>query len=142
MIQALYRASQAGVKIDLIVRGMCCLRPGIEGVSENIRVRSIIGRFLEHTRVFYFANGGDEEVYASSADWMERNMFRRVETCFPFEIKAIRERVIQDLHWYLKDNCQAWLLAPDGSYSLAELAEGEEPFMAQQVLLESMAEGG
>ena len=142
LIQALYRASQAGVEIDLIVRGMCRLRPGIAAVSENIRVRSIIGRFLEHTRVFYFANGGDEEVYASSADWMERNMFSRVETCFPIEIKALRERVIQDLHWYLKDNCQAWVLAADGSYSLPERKEGEAPFSVQQALLESLTEGG
>ncbi len=141
LIQALYRASQAGVEIDLIVRGMCRLRPGIPSVSENIRVRSIIGRFLEHTRVFYFANDGNEEVYASSADWMERNMFSRVEVCFPFETKAIRERVIQDLQWYLKDNCQAWMLSSDGVYSLPELQEGEKPFSAQRALLESLAEG-
>ncbi len=141
LIQALYRASQAGVEIDLIVRGMCRLRPGVPGVSERVRVRSIIGRFLEHTRVFYFANGGEEEVYASSADWMERNMFSRVEVCFPLETKSIRDRVIQDLQWYLKDNSQAWLLAADGCYSLAPLQEGEEPFSAQLALLESLAEG-
>ena len=140
LIQALYRASQAGVEIDLIVRGMCRLRPGVPGVSERIRVRSIIGRFLEHTRAFYFANGGEEEVYASSADWMERNMFSRVEICFPLETKAIRERVIQDLHWYLKDNRQAWILNADGTYSLPQLQEGEEPFLVQQALLESLAE--
>lgn len=138
LIQALYRASQAGVKIDLIVRGMCCLRPGIPGVSERIKVRSIIGRFLEHTRVFYFYNGGKEEVYASSADWMERNMFRRVEVCFPLETKSLRERVIRDLNWYLKDNCQSWLLAADGSYSLPKLSKGERLFSAQQALLDSM----
>ena len=142
LIQALYRASQAGVEIDLIVRGMCRLRPGIPGVSERIRVRSIIGRFLEHTRVFYFANAGEEEVYASSADWMERNMFSRVEVCFPLETKAIRERVIQDLQWYLKDCCQAWVLSSDGTYSLAEKQEKEEVFSAQQALLQSLAEGG
>ena len=141
LIQALYRASQAGVEIDLIVRGMCRLRPGIPGVSERIRVRSIIGRFLEHTRVFYFANDGEEEVYASSADWMERNMFSRVEVCFPLETKVIRERVIQDLQWYLQDCCQAWVLSSDGTYSLAGKQEGEEPFSAQQALLESLAEG-
>jgi polyphosphate kinase len=141
LIQALYRASQAGVKIDLIVRGMCCLRPGVSGVSENIRVRSIVGRFLEHTRAFYFFNGGEDEMYASSADWMGRNMFRRVEVCFPIDAKALKERVLQDLNWYLRDNCQAWLLAADGSYSLPKRKEGVEPFSAQQKLLESLAEG-
>lgn len=140
LIQALYRASQAGVEIDLIVRGMCRLRPGIPGVSENIRVRSVIGRFLEHTRVFYFANGGEEEVYASSADWMERNMFRRVEVCFPIENKTLRERVKQDLAWYLKDNTQAWMLSADGSYALPQMAAGEEPFSAQQALLNELSE--
>ncbi len=141
LIQALYRASQAGVEVDLIVRSMCRLRPGVKGVSENIRVRSVVGRFLEHTRVFYFANGGEEEVFGSSADWMERNMFSRVEVCFPIEAKALRERVIQDLNWYLKDNSQAWLLSADGSYSVPKLKKYEEPFFVQQALLESMAEG-
>ncbi|HAQ89237.1 MAG TPA: RNA degradosome polyphosphate kinase, partial [Pseudomonas sp.] len=89
MIRALYKASQTGVRIDLIVRGMCCLRPGILGVSHNIQVRSIIGRFLEHSRVFYFLNAGDEKLYLSSADWMERNLDRRVETCFPVEGKKL-----------------------------------------------------
>ena len=140
LIQALYRASQAGVEIDLIVRGMCRLRPGMPGVSENIRVRSVIGRFLEHTRVFYFANAGEEEMYASSADWMERNMFRRVEVSFPIESKPIRERVKRDLEWYLKDNTQAWILDADGSYSLPQREAGEEPFSAQQALLIELAE--
>jgi polyphosphate kinase len=140
LIQALYRASQAGVDIDLIVRGMCRLRPGMPGVSENIRVRSVIGRFLEHTRVFYFANAGEEEMYASSADWMERNMFRRVEVSFPIESKPIRERVKQDLEWYLKDNTQAWILDAEGSYALPQREEGEEPFSAQQALLNELAE--
>jgi polyphosphate kinase len=138
LIQELYRASQAGVSIDLIIRGMCRLRPGVPGVSENIRVRSIIGRFLEHTRVFYFENGDDCEVYASSADWMERNMFDRVEIGFPIEIKSLRERIIQDLKWYLKDNTHAWLLGRDGNYTLPVLAEGEEPFSVQQTLLEGL----
>lgn len=140
LIQALYRASRAGVEIDLIIRGMCRLRPGVPGVSDNIRVRSVIGRFLEHTRVFYFANGGDEEVYASSADWMERNMFRRVEVCFPIENKTLRERVKKDLAYYLKDNAQAWILAADGSYALPQVEEGEESFSAQQALLHELAE--
>ena len=117
LIQALYRASIAGVKIELIVRGMCRLKPGIPGVSENIRVRSIIGRFLEHARVFYFENGGDPEVYGASADWMERNMFNRVEVCFPFEHKAIRNRIIKELNAYLQESCQAWELQSDGSYT-------------------------
>ncbi len=140
LIQALYRASIAGVEIDCIVRGMCRLRPGVPGVSERIRVRSVVGRFLEHTRVFYFANAGEEEVYASSADWMERNMFHRVETCFPIETKTLRQRVMRDLDWYLRDNCQAWLLAADGSYTLATAAEGESVFSAQQALMEALAE--
>ncbi len=139
LIQALYRASQAGVRIDLIVRGMTRLRPGVPGVSENIHLRSIIGRFLEHTRVIYFENGGEPEVFASSADWMERNMFGRVEICFPIEVKALRERVIHDLEWYLKDNCQAWILGADGVYRLPELAEDDEPFSAQTALLESLS---
>jgi len=140
LIQALYRASQAGVKIDCIVRGMCRLRPGVEGVSENVHVRSVIGRFLEHTRVFYFLNGGDEELYASSADWMERNMFNRVEVCFPIELKSLRDQVKQDLEWYLKDNSQAWILQTDGTYLMAQPAEGEEPFSVQQALLDTLAE--
>lgn len=141
LIQALYRASIAGVDVDCIVRGMCRLRPGVPGVSERIRVRSVVGRFLEHTRVFYFANGGEEEVYASSADWMERNMFSRVETCFPIEIKALRQRVLRDLEWYLKDNCQAWVLDANGDYTLVSRREDEEPFSAQQALMADLADG-
>lgn len=97
IIKALYKASQSGVRIDLVVRGMCCLRPGIPGVSHNIHVRSIIGRFLEHTRVFYFLNGGEEQIYLSSADWMERNLDKRVETCFPVEGKKLLLRVKKEL---------------------------------------------
>ncbi|MGM0413265.1 MAG: polyphosphate kinase 1 [Pseudomonadota bacterium] len=140
IIQALYAASRAGVAIRLVVRGMCSLRPGVAGVSENIEVRSIIGRFLEHTRVYYFENGGDPEVFGSSADWMERNFFRRVETCFPFETPALRRRVTAELETYLADNTQAWILQPDGTYQRARPAEGEEPFAAQRSLLESLAE--
>ena len=139
IIQALYQASQAGVQIDLIVRGICALRPGVPGVSDNIRVRSVIGRFLEHPRVYYFANDGNPEVYGASADWMERNLFHRVETCFPIEAKKLRERVVDDLELYLRDNTQAWLLQPDGSYVLATPGK-EEPVSAQQALLESLAE--
>ena len=140
VIRALYRASQAGVEIRLIVRGICCLRPGIPGVSENIRVRSIVGRFLEHSRVFYFHNHGEEELFCSSADWMDRNLHRRVETCFPIEHGDLRERVIRDLGYYLRDNMQAWELQSDGSYRRAPC--DDEPFSAQQTLLTEMAQGG
>lgn len=139
-IQALYRAAMAGVEIDLVVRGICCLRPGIADISENIRVRSVVGRFLEHTRIFYFHNGGDPEVFCASADWMERNFFRRVETAFPLSGKRLRERLIRELEYYLRDNTQAWLLQSDGRYLPAEPAEGEAPFSAQHALLEKLAE--
>src|SRR6185312_5242525 len=115
-IEALYRASRAGVKIDLIVRGVCALRPGIPAVSENIRVRSIVGRFLEHSRVFYFENAGEPEMFCASADWMERNFYRRVEVAFPLRRAAHRERILADLETYLKDDCQAWELKMDGRY--------------------------
>ena len=140
IIHNLYRASVAGVKIDLIVRGICCLRPGIAGVSDNIQVRSIIGRFLEHTRVYYFENGGEPEIYASSADFMERNLFQRVEVCFPIRIKPLQERVINDLNYYLKDNKQAWILNQDGTFARNEPAENEEPFAAQTTLLDTLAQ--
>ncbi|MDQ6968004.1 MAG: polyphosphate kinase 1 [Mariprofundaceae bacterium] len=117
VIQALYEASQAGVKINLIVRGICCLRPGIKGVSENIRVRSVLGRFLEHTRVFYFHNGGEAEVFCSSADWMSRNLLRRVETCFPIrDNKQARDILKTALGPYVADNVGAWNLRKDGQY--------------------------
>ena len=116
VIQALYRASQAGVRIDLVIRGICALRPGIPGVSENIRVRSIIVRFLEHKRIFAFANAGETRVYLSSADWMGRNFFNRVETCFPIDDADIRMRILDEFELYLQDNTQAWVLRSDGSY--------------------------
>ena len=139
IIHSLYRASIAGVKIDLIVRGICNLRPGISGVSDNIQVRSIIGRFLEHTRVYYFENGGEPEVYGSSADLMNRNLFQRVEVCFPIRLKNIQERVIKDLDYYLKDNKQAWILNQDGTYSRAKPEENEDAFAAQTTLLDKLA---
>ncbi len=118
VILALYRASQAGVQIDLIVRGICALRPGIRGVSDNIRVRSIVGRFLEHSRIFYFANDEDEEVYLGSADWMPRNLYERVEVLFPVRDPLLQERIKREiLDAYLADNMKARILHPDGSYA-------------------------
>jgi polyphosphate kinase len=117
IIQALYRASRAGVEVDLIVRGICCLRPGIPGVSERIRVRSIIGRFLEHSRVYSFENAGEREIYCGSADWMDRNLFRRIEVAFPVEAPELKARVADDLKLFLEDDMQAWTLDPDGHYS-------------------------
>jgi polyphosphate kinase len=136
VIGALYEASQAGVKVDLIVRGVCALRPGIKGVSENIHVRSIVGRLLEHSRVFYFLNGDDPQVFLSSADWMERNLYKRVEICFPVEDKRLLARVVEEsLHNYLSDNTQAWVLNSDGSYK--RLTPGaHKQRSAQQALLE------
>ncbi len=134
-IQALYRASQAGVEVKLMVRGICCLRPGIPGISENIEVRAIIGRFLEHARIYAFSNDGNQEVYASSADLMNRNMFRRVEICFPIESKRLSNRILHDLDLYLKDNTQAWLLQPDGSYLQLLNTSNDEPTQAQALIL-------
>lgn len=136
IIMALYRASQAGVKIDLIIRGICCLRPGIKGVSENIHVRSIVGRFLEHTRIYYFYHGGEEHVFCSSADWMTRNLHHRVEVCFPIEEKRPRDSVIAyGLQSYLSDNTQAWVLQSDGSYKRIK-AGSQKPRSAQLQILE------
>ena len=115
--RALYRASQAGVKVLLNVRGICCLRPGVRGVSENIEVRSIVDRFLEHARVFYFRNGGHEEVYLSSADWMQRNLSKRLETAVSRSIDpSHRRRLIDALETYFADNVKAWRLLSDGTY--------------------------
>ena len=137
LINKLYEASQAGVQIDLIIRSICCLRPGLPGLSENIRVRSIVGRFLEHTRVYYFSNNGNPHVYCSSADWMDRNLFNRVEACFPIEDLALKKRIYQQgLFNYLKDNQQAWLLQGDGSWVRAQVAQGEDAYNAQRTLLE------
>lgn len=116
IIAALYEASAAGVKIELIVRGICCLKVGIPDVSENISVRSIVGTFLEHSRIFYFENGGNSEVYCSSADWMPRNLERRVEIMFPVEDPRLKEKVMHILEVQLRDTVKAHLLQPDGSY--------------------------
>ncbi|WP_288505039.1 polyphosphate kinase 1 [uncultured Pseudomonas sp.] len=139
VIRALYKASQAGVKIDLVVRGMCCLRPGVPGVSHNIQVRSIIGRFLEHSRIYYFLNGGDEKLYLSSADWMERNLDMRVETCFPVEGKKLISRVKKELEGYLTDNTQAWVLQEDGSYIRQSPTGNQNARSVQATLLERLA---
>ena len=136
IIRALYEASRAGVQIDLIVRGMCTLRPGVPGLSENIRVRSIIGRLLEHSRVFYFHSGGREELFIASADWMGRNFFRRIEICTPVENPAIKQRIMREaLTLALADNRKAWLMQPDGSYVRATAQEGEEGLDMQETLL-------
>ncbi len=136
IIRTLYSASGAGVKIDLIIRGICCLRPGIKHVSENIQVRSIIGRFLEHTRIYYFHNDGKPRLYCASADWMQRNLFYRIETCFPIEEKRPRAKIIRfGLLNYLSDNTQAWLLQSDGSYRKAKPGNAK-PKSAQQTLLD------
>src|ERR1700736_3772621 len=121
-IQALYKASRAGVDIDLIVRGVCCLRPGVPGVSERIKVRSIVGRFLEHSRVYYFENAGERDIYCGSADWMDRNLFRRIEVAFPVTSPDLQSRVTEDLHLYLADDCQALVLKSDGRYHRAGTA--------------------
>ena len=139
VIQALYEASMAGVKIDLIVRGICGLRPGVTGISENIHVRSILGRFLEHTRVFYFGNNGKPEVFAGSADLMPRNLFRRVEVVFPVEQKVLRERIIEDMHNYIKDNTYAWTMKPDGEYERVT-STNARPYSVQAALLKALSE--
>ncbi|MCO7226546.1 polyphosphate kinase 1 [Pleionea sp. CnH1-48] len=140
MIQKLYEASQAGVKVDLVVRGICCLRPGVKGVSENIHVRSIVGRFLEHSRVFCFANNGDLKVYASSADWMDRNLYHRVETCFPITDKKLAQRLFDEtIEYYLSDNQQSWELQSDGSYQKTRCEDDEPKLRAQKILLDTLS---
>ncbi|MEO1482821.1 MAG: polyphosphate kinase 1 [Myxococcota bacterium] len=141
MIEALYRASQSGVEIDLIVRGICCLRPGIPGVSENVRVRSVIGRFLEHTRAFYFESDEEEVMYFASADWMNRNLFRRVEIAFPIPDPALERRALEEtLLRYLDDNCQAWMLQSDGTYIQCSPKVEQSARAAQIGLLDKLAD--
>jgi polyphosphate kinase len=139
IIMALYEASQAGVKVDLVVRGVCALRPGMPGLSENIRVRSVIGRFLEHTRIFYFRNDLAHNVYLASADWMDRNFFRRIEVCFPVLDSKLKKRVIDEgLSVYWQDNSQAWDMDGDGNYRL-KTPRRAAPKCAQAMLLEKLA---
>ena len=146
IIAALYRASQAGVEIDLLVRGMCALRPGVRGVSDRIRVRSIVGRFLEHSRIFYFANGGQDEVYLASADWMPRNLYERVEVMFPVKDPMLRNRIMHEiLSAYLADSIKARVLRKDGTYVPAWRAAGKRkapvPGFSAQDFLIAAAEG-
>lgn len=143
IIKALYRASQAGVKIDLIVRGICSLRPGVPNVSENIRVRSILGRFLEHSRAYYFYAGGKELTYLASADWLPRNLFRRAEICFPIEKKEMRDRVIYEaFQIYKEDNTAGWDLQEDGTYKKVVREDGVDVFNAQDTLVNLLANKG
>ncbi|MFT3762184.1 MAG: polyphosphate kinase 1 [Pseudoxanthomonas sp.] len=136
VIRALYAASQAGVQVDLIVRGACTLRPGVPGVSDNIRVRSIVGRFLEHSRVYWFGNDGNPEIFCASADWLERNLLHRVEVAFPILDPALARRVFDEaLQNYLDDNANAWTLDADGVYHKLSPGEGEKPHSAQLSLL-------
>ena len=136
LIDKLYDASQAGVKIELILRSICCLRPQVKGLSENITVRSVIGRFLEHTRIYYFHNDGNERLYCGSADWMDRNLFHRVEVAFPIEDRRLSKQIYQDgLLNYLQDNTQSWTLSGDGSWQQNQSAAGEAPHIAQEYLL-------
>ena len=140
IIEELYKASQAGVQIDLIVRGVCALRPGVKGLSENIKVRSIVGRFLEHHRIYYFYASGDEVLYLSSADWMERNLLRRVEVAFPVKDAKLKQRVIQEgLMILLKDNASAWLMKADGSYVISKTRLNQEPLIGQVELLKKFS---
>ena len=135
IIEALYRASAAGVPIRLLVRGMCAVRVGIPGVSENIEVRSLVGRFLEHSRIYRFENGGDVRIYLGSSDWMPRNLFRRVETVFPITAPGMIQHVDEILSWFWKDNVKSQVMQPDGVYRFRDLAPGEERFDAQMEFL-------
>jgi polyphosphate kinase len=136
VIAALYEAAQAGVEIDLLVRGVCCLRPGVPGLSERIRVRSIVGRFLEHARCVYFEAGGAGRLYLGSADWMQRNLNARVEAVFPIDDPRLKREVLDVLELGLRDNVKARLLQPDGSYLRAKRQRGQRRVDAQAKLIE------
>lgn len=140
MIRKLFEASQAGVRVDLLVRGLCCLRPGIPGYSENIHVRSLVGRFLEHSRIFYFQNAPQEkQIFMGSADLMRRNLYNRVEIVFPVSEPIIQRRVLRILATYLRDNMQTWILQPDGTYQRVSPAEGEAQIDAQAIFIRDSA---
>jgi polyphosphate kinase len=142
IIQALYQASQAGVEIDLIIRGLCILRPGVKGLSERIRVRSIVGRFLEHSRIFHFANGGNGEIYLGSADWMPRNLFERCEVTFPVRDPAAIARIHNEiLTAYMADTVKARIQQPDGNFLRASKLNKDAPVFSSQDFLIHLAEG-
>jgi polyphosphate kinase len=142
VIEALYAASQAGVEIDLIIRGVCTLRPGVKGLSDNIRVRSVVGRFLEHSRIFHFTNGGKEETYLGSADWMPRNLFERCEVVFPVKDKAARARINEEiLPAYLADTAKSRLMQEDGVYLRANAGKKPNSGFNVQEFLMKRAEG-
>ena len=134
IIEALYDASAAGVQIDLIVRGICCLKVGIPGVSENIRVRSIVGQFLEHSRIFYFENGGKAEIYCGSADWMPRNLERRVEILFPIEDENLKKKAYHILEGELRDTMKASIMLDDGTYEKVD-RRGKESYSSQDAFV-------
>jgi polyphosphate kinase len=135
VIDALYRASQGGVAIELVVRGICCLRPGLPGVSETIRVTSIVDKFLEHSRIFYFENGGNPAVFLASADWMPRNFWRRIETLFPIEDASLQARIVGDIiQPILGDTVKVRELCSDGAYRRRSPADGEAPLRSQIAL--------
>jgi polyphosphate kinase len=134
LIRELYGASRAGVPVTLLVRGLNCLRPGVRGLSENIRVVSVVGRFLEHSRVYHFVNGGDNEWYLGSADWMKRNLDRRVETVTPILDEAVQHELAAIIDTYELDNCSAWDARPDGTYGLRKPRDGAPPLAAQDWL--------
>src|SRR5262249_9553213 len=141
VIDALYRASQAGVTIELVVRGICCLRPGLPGVSDRIRVISLVDKFLEHSRIFYFENAGNPDVFLASADWMPRNFFRRIEVMFPIEDPRLKTRIIDEvLPVVLSDNVKARELKPDGQYIHLAPNDGQAP-VRSQIVLQNLARG-
>ena len=142
IIKALYAASSAGVKISLCVRGICTLIPGIPGVSENIRVISVIDHYLEHSRIYYFANGGTEELYLASADWMPRNLERRVELMFPVHDEKIKHELCEIINDYFRDNCKASTLGSNGKWTRLGPPEGEKPFRVQKEMLFRAARAG
>jgi polyphosphate kinase len=137
VVEALYRASQAGVPITLLVRGICCLRPGVPHVSENIEVRAIVDRYLEHGRIFHFTNGGKDDVYVSSADWMPRNFHRRVEVMVPVEDATLRARLIEILTISVNDNVKSWRLGSDGSYARVVARPGAPLLRSQARFIEA-----
>jgi polyphosphate kinase len=143
VIRKLYEASRAGVRIDLLVRGICCLRPGMPGISDNIRVLSILDRFLEHSRIYYFHNGGNPEIYSGSADWMTRNFKKRAEILYPIEDTELKTRIINEiLRTYLNDNVKSRLMQPDGSYVRVKAKDGGKLVRSQSALIGIAREGG